>query len=245
MAVEIHVLSGSQQGRCLRFDGHRIVVGDDAAADVRFDPDREAAARRRSAVLTLDVEEGWRIANQGAGVWHVNQTALDRYQSHRLRSEDLLRVSELGPDLRFRLVSGSRGSAISAPAAAANGGGEQGGRSKERGARSGEQEEVAVATEVVPLHEPGRAVQIAPRPRPKRRRVIREASPLGRLIGILISGLFGLACAYGIACRVGGDKNDVFHVFYKKAPQAPLLKSEGSNRAAPRLTAITGSSGRN
>ncbi len=116
MAVEIHVLSGSQQGRCLRFDGDRILVGDDAAADLRFDPDREAGARGKNAVLTLDDEEGWLISNEGGGVWLVNQTAVPAGALNRLRSDDLVRVSELGPEFYFRLVARARGAAIPAPA---------------------------------------------------------------------------------------------------------------------------------
>ena len=115
----IHILSGSLQGQCLRFDGDRILVGDDAAADLRFDPDREAGARGKNAVLTLDDEEGWRISNEGGGVWLVNQTAVEKSKSLRLRSEDLVRVSESGPDFFFRLVSGPHGFAIPATAAPA------------------------------------------------------------------------------------------------------------------------------
>ena len=114
MAVEIHILSGSQQGRCFRFDGDRILIGDVAVADVRFDPDRESRARGKNAVITLDDEEGWRISNVGAGVWLLNQTPVEASQTHRLRSEDLVRVSEAGPDFCFRIVAGPRGSAIPA-----------------------------------------------------------------------------------------------------------------------------------
>jgi hypothetical protein len=67
-------------------------------------------------------------------------------------------------------------------------------------------------------------------PRSKRRKKTREASPLGRLIGVLVSGLLGLACAYGIACWIGGPKNDMFHVFYKTPPAvhpAPAVKHIG------------------
>jgi len=92
----------------------RILVGDVAVADVRFDPNRESGARGKNAVITLDDEEGWRISNMGAGAWLVNQTPVAPSQSHRLRSEDLVRASEAGPDFCFRLVAGPHGCAIPA-----------------------------------------------------------------------------------------------------------------------------------
>jgi hypothetical protein len=247
MAVELHVLSGSLQGRCLRFEGHRIVVGDVTAADLRFDPDSEAAARGQNAVLTLDEEEGWRIANEGAGVWLVNQTVLDRWQSHRLRSEDLVRVSERGPDLRFRLVSGTRGSPVP-PAASANGAStslpesswrdDAGGTPAPQGAGvtpklrgsedDGRQEPIAeessnLASPRAPL--PCERERSLPRAALKRKKT-RQSCPVIRLIGVVVSGLLGLACAYGLACWLGGEKNDVLHIFYSAPSPSTKVRGE-------------------
>ena len=52
-------------------------------------PIRETATRGKIAIVTRD-EDGWHIANEGAGVWLVNQVPVPRSQSVRLRSEDLV-----------------------------------------------------------------------------------------------------------------------------------------------------------
>ena len=348
MAVEIQILSGSQQGRCFRFAGDRILVGDVAVADVRFDPQCEAGARGKNAILTLDDEEGWRISNVGAGAWLVNQTAVESSQTHRLRSEDLVRVSEAGPDFSFRIVAGPHGCAIPATVApessrhtpsavrprgdetadgtstmqAFNAGGEEAtGRPREfvpppsygapvesggpfrrfaetiarvfrrsalrrvglstglpdssvrvaGAATSGPVLPLGPTPDVLPaeiatgdefrtglataMSSPLQAAltpagtmlawsspasgrgekieKIAPAPRPKMRTRARESSAAGRMVGVFISGLLGLACAYGIACWFGGQKNDFLHIFYTKLPSPPASLPMGEKSNLP------------
>ena len=94
---------------------------------------------------------------------------------------------------------------------------------------------VAIATEESPVCQPGRGVQIAPYPPRKRRRRMRETSPLGRLVGVLVSGLLGLALRHGIGCWVDRT-NDFFHIFYKLPPSPPTpfpQAGEGSFEPSP------------
>jgi hypothetical protein len=318
MAVEIHVLSGSQQGRCLRFDGDRILVGDVAAADLRFDPEREAGARGKIATLTLDDEEGWRISNEGDGVWLVNQTTVEPSQSHRLRSEDLVRVSEVGPDFCFRIVAGPHGCAIPATVAPASVAGQTVSASQEaaipatdaalenllpsppaplpegegsmsraslftrlaaaiggifqpsptahaeesgRALPSGPAADV-VSAETMPGGESGTRLaativsppQSTPTPGPSRengqgeplhdaacaavmadspvcevdlaepfvaRKRRRRTNPLVKLIGLIVSGLFGIFLGYCILCCIRGREGDFLGLFYKTPPSLP------------------------
>ena len=90
----------------------------------------------------------------------------------------------------------------------------------------------AVATQDPAARAAGRPVEATPYVASKRRPE-RKASPLGRTLGVLISGLLGLACAYGLACWVD-EKNDTFHIFHKEpSPPAPLPKGEGRNSPSP------------
>jgi VCBS repeat-containing protein len=104
MAVEMLILSGPRQGERYRLDGHRIVVGDVGEADVAFHSSDSAAARGRHATLDSS-EQGWTLTNRGVGDWLVNQTPVSSGQSTRLRSGDVVRLSNEGPDFRFSIVS--------------------------------------------------------------------------------------------------------------------------------------------
>jgi len=90
-----------------------VLVGDVAVADVRFDPKPRIGCPREERRHYLDDEEGWRISNMVPEPGLVNQTPVAPSQSHRLRSEDLVRASEASPDFCFRLVAGPHGCANS------------------------------------------------------------------------------------------------------------------------------------
>jgi len=104
MPVEIAILSGAQQGGRWATDASRIVVGDAAACDICFDGDLDPGARGKRGVLVFH-DDGWRFENHGAGSWLVNQTAIMAGRDCRLRSGDVVRVSEDGPDLRFTIFT--------------------------------------------------------------------------------------------------------------------------------------------
>lgn len=60
----------------------------------------------------------------------------------------------------------------------------------------------------------------------KRKRPKRETSMVGRLIGILISGLLALPAAYGIGLLVNKEKYDFLHLFDKKKDKTPAVAQE-------------------
>jgi hypothetical protein len=104
MAIEILILSGARQGQRFTFEGERILVGDRADDDVRFDPGQDPDAWGKIASIHLDTD-GWRITNEGTGTWLVNQDPIDPKGSQRLRSDDVVRLSEAGPDFCFQIVT--------------------------------------------------------------------------------------------------------------------------------------------
>ena len=238
MAVEISILSGEQQGRTARFDGDRVFIGDGPSADLRFDPEREPAVQNKSAVLRLDDEEGWRIANEGRGTWYVNQTAVGPRGSQRLRSEDVVRLSETGPDFCFRIVTSRKPhspaeSTIAAPPVQAvatvapatmpdaatptpnaGAGAIEARSANEAGitTRSASEDGDAAPRSRVAI------VSSSPAPRAKRR----EANPIGRAIGIIVSGLLGLAAAYALSRWIDS-----------RAPAKATLKKDSSGPVEP------------
>jgi hypothetical protein len=97
MAVEIQILSGARQGERLVLEGRELRVGSDRNCEVFFDAARDPAVQGRSAVLHLR-DDGWYLHSTGGQVW-VNQQPVAR--STRLRSGDIVRMSESGPDFSF------------------------------------------------------------------------------------------------------------------------------------------------
>ncbi len=120
MPVEILVLSGARQGERHHLDGHRIVVGDVANADIALHPRDQAAACGRHATLDSS-EQGWTLTNRGAGEWLVNQRPVSSGQSTRLRSGDVVRISDEGPDFRFAIVAAGAPSVAGPPVATETG----------------------------------------------------------------------------------------------------------------------------
>ena len=233
MAIEIQILSGTQQGRSLRFEGDRILVGDVAVADVRFDPNRESGARGKNAVITLDDEAGWQLSNIGAGVWLVNQTPVESSQTHRtavgrpgagVGSRAGLLVSHRCRPATLRNSRDGRAASGAGQLAAAP-----------SPVHGNEAEQAPAAARPEPLtSEAAEAEAIAAYPAPRTPRRKRERSALGRLIGIVGSALLGLACAYALACWVD-KKNDIFHVVDRLAAwRASLAPNDaGVNATSP------------
>ncbi len=101
MAVEIRILSGARQGERLLLEGRELRVGCDRNCEVLFDAARDPAVGGRSAVIHLS-DDGWYLHATGGQVW-VNQQPVAR--STRLRSGDIVRMSESGPDFSFGIVA--------------------------------------------------------------------------------------------------------------------------------------------
>jgi hypothetical protein len=104
MTVELLVLSGPRLGERMTFDREVVLVGGDRDCDVRFNVRQHPGVRNKRARLVAD-EFGWRLHNDGQGLWFLNQTVLAAAAAHPLRSGDIIRVSEFGPDLRFAMLS--------------------------------------------------------------------------------------------------------------------------------------------
>jgi hypothetical protein len=113
MAVEILILSGARQGDRLVLDGRQFQVGSDPACDVCFDPQRDRGIQGRSAVFRLQ-DDGWHVRSSGGEVL-VNQQPVVGWM--RLRSGDLVRMSQSGPDFSFGIVAATAMPAKAPPAA--------------------------------------------------------------------------------------------------------------------------------
>jgi hypothetical protein len=103
MAVEILILSGARQGEQLMLEGREFRVGSDPSCEIFFDPERDRAMHGRSAVLRRQ-EDGWYIRCTG-GEALVNHQPVVGWM--RVRSGDVVRMSESGPDFSFGIVAGA------------------------------------------------------------------------------------------------------------------------------------------
>jgi len=102
MPVEITIVTGARKGECIQLKSDLIRVGDDPSFEIYFNPEDDPEAEGRRATLVLE-ESGWRIRNTGSRLLWVNQDAVEG--SVPLRSGDTVRMSDMGPDLRFKLIS--------------------------------------------------------------------------------------------------------------------------------------------
>lgn len=109
MAVEIFILSGARQGERLVLEGKEFGVGSDPDCEVFFDVQRDSSIRGRSAQFRLQ-EDGWHIHSAGSEVL-VNQCPVTGWT--RIRSGDVVRMSEAGPDFSFGIVAGATASSSS------------------------------------------------------------------------------------------------------------------------------------
>ena len=98
MPVEILILSGARQGERIELELDEFRVGDASYCEVVFNRDADPAVRGRTAAIRRD-EEGWSIRNMGRGDLMVNQEPVSG--TSRLRSGDVVRMSDRGPDFAF------------------------------------------------------------------------------------------------------------------------------------------------
>jgi hypothetical protein len=102
MAVEIFILSGSRQGERVFLDRPTFRAGDRTDDDLHFDAARDAGAEGRAAVFTL-TESGWTVRSAGAKQVLLNHQPVSR--SAHVRSGDVIRMSERGPDFSFTITA--------------------------------------------------------------------------------------------------------------------------------------------
>ena len=102
MGVEILILSGARQGDRLVLDADEFRAGGVEACDVFFDPAADAAAMGRIALFRRS-DEGWSIQNAGKGELLLNQENVSGRT--RIRSGDIVRLSDRGPDFSFAILA--------------------------------------------------------------------------------------------------------------------------------------------
>ncbi len=103
MGVEILILSGARQGDQLVLDADEFRAGGVDACDVFFDPSADAAAVGRIALFRRN-DEGWSIQSVGTGELLLNQETVSGRT--RIRSGDIVRLSDHGPDFSFEILAG-------------------------------------------------------------------------------------------------------------------------------------------
>lgn len=103
MGVEILVLSGTRQGAQLELDADEFRAGGDESCEVFFDPEADIGAKGRVALFRR-TDEGWCIQNAGTGELLLNQESVSRRT--RIRSGDIVRLSDRGPDFSFSILAG-------------------------------------------------------------------------------------------------------------------------------------------
>lgn len=157
MAIEIQILSGSRQDERVELDQQEFRVGSDPGSEVFFDPQDDPPARDRSAEFRL-ADDGWTVRSLGAGELLLNQEPLSG--ATRIRSGDVVRLSELGPDFSFTILARPSGAAAGAPGALAG----LDGVGAEPDAESTPAEEAAAAPlpTAEPLQQPTGAVEATP-----------------------------------------------------------------------------------
>ncbi len=102
MSAEIFILSGARAGEQIVLDTTEFCVGSEPTCEIFFDPQQDLPAKGRSALFRL-MDDGWYVTCKGIGELLVNETVVSGRT--RIRSGDVLRMSNEGPDLSFSIVS--------------------------------------------------------------------------------------------------------------------------------------------
>ena len=108
MAVKLTVLSGSMQGRTLETNNKVIRVGADQGSELPFDALSDPEIEGQQVRIEL-LDDRWRLFNASTQPLFVNQDLVR--DATGLRSGDLIRLSQDGPDVLFELNQNSTASA--------------------------------------------------------------------------------------------------------------------------------------
>jgi len=101
MPVLLEILSGAKLGQSFSFDCDRLSLGDGSACEVRFDGRLDPGAKGKKVELWNE-SSGWQVRASGDQV-SLNSQPLKGAKP--LRSGDLIRLSDRGPDICFELLS--------------------------------------------------------------------------------------------------------------------------------------------
>ena len=113
MAVEVFILSGARRGERVALDLEKFDAGADRRCEICFDPNSYPAARNRRASFQLQ-GDGWYVWRSGEGKILVNRETVEG--PRRLRSGDVVGMSESGPNFTFTVTAGASAAATVAPA---------------------------------------------------------------------------------------------------------------------------------
>ncbi len=102
MSAEIFILSGARAGERIVLDTPEFRVGSQANCEVFFDPKHDVPAKGRLALFRL-TDDGWSVSSTGIGDLLVNQTVVSGRT--RIRSGDVLRMSDEGPAFSFSILT--------------------------------------------------------------------------------------------------------------------------------------------
>ena len=103
MAVEIQILSGARQGERIELTANTFQAGDTPGCDVFFNSEQDPGSRNRLASFRLK-DDGWYLASSGSGELMVNERPVIGVA--RIRSGDVVRLSDRGPDFSFNILVG-------------------------------------------------------------------------------------------------------------------------------------------
>ncbi len=107
--LEIRILSGARQGERLVLEATEFRVGAERHCQVYFDPRLDPAAQHRSVLLRW-TNDGWLVSSIGSGEVLLNQAPI--VKETRIRSGDLVRLSDRGPDFSFSFAIASQPTAV-------------------------------------------------------------------------------------------------------------------------------------
>lgn len=112
MPVEILILSGNRQGQRLVVNGQDFRAGADRDCELFFDPASDVGAKDCLVQFRLQDDGWWIVRSRGSDV-RLNQQCVAG--PLRIRSGDVVRMSNRGPDFSLSFVA--RATAASSPAA--------------------------------------------------------------------------------------------------------------------------------
>ena len=110
MAVKLTVLSGSMQGHVLETNKNIIRVGADNASELAFDVLSDPEIEGQQVRFDL-LDDRWRLFNASTQPLFVNQDLVR--DATGVRSGDLIRLSQDGPDVLFELIQSTSSSSES------------------------------------------------------------------------------------------------------------------------------------
>lgn len=102
MNIEIRILSGNRSGERIVLDSNAVRLGTVPNSDVYFEPQSNGTDKGRQVTIRAS-SDGWLVKSIGSGGVLLNQSPVSREMP--IRSGDLIRLSERGPDFTFSITN--------------------------------------------------------------------------------------------------------------------------------------------